>query len=75
MRVVLQSLANCALYLAQDLWLGSGCLAEGLRKSVHHEPVRLLVERKAARFTTGTGDASGRAGEADEVIRLAAKSA
>ncbi len=74
-RVVLQSLANCALDLAQSARLGLGSFVERLRQAADHEPMGFLVERKGPRFAAGADDTAGGAGESDQVIGLAAERA
>src|SRR5436305_3389304 len=70
--MVLERLAHGALYLTQSEWLGSGSFAERIRQSRNHEPVRFLAEREGTRFAAGADDTAGSAGEADQMLGLAA---
>ena len=70
--VVLERLADGALDLAQRRRLGLGRLAERLRQRLDHEPVRFLGEAEGAGFAAAADDAPGGAGEAGQVLGLAA---
>ena len=72
MRVMLKRLTHRPLDLAQRPRLSLGRLAEGLGETLDHEPVRFLAEREGAGFAAAADDPAGGAGEADQVLGLAA---
>ena len=72
MRVVLERLAHRPLDLAQRRGLGRRRLGQRLAERLDHEAVRLLGERERARLAAGADDAAGGAGEAGQVLGLAA---
>src|SRR6476646_2755911 len=74
-RVVLERLPHGPLDLAQRPQLGLGSLAERLRQALDHEPMRLLAEREGTRFAAAADDSPGGAGEAGQVLGLAAAGA
>ena len=72
MRVVLQRVDDRALGLGEGAGRGVGRGGERAAERGDHERVRLLVEAERVGLARAADDAAGRAGEADEVLALAA---
>src|SRR6478735_1653181 len=70
MRMMLQRFAHCPLDLPQVAQLRLRSLAQRLRQYLDHEPVRLLAERKRARFAAAADDPAGSAGETHQMLGL-----
>ena len=71
--MVLERVDDRALGLGQSERLGGGRLRQRAAERGHHERVRILGERERARLARAADDAAGGAGEADEVLALAAR--